>query len=146
MVMLNLPYPSTYGHQILPQWTSTYKAEWPFQHVVLWTHMRNYKHCIFTCRRPLGTKLTTVLTYERPHHLTHMRLWARDQSEFMWETKIIIVPLSHDLWSVNLVGCWIWEVGSEHKCLRSHRFLAVIANVARLPESSRALELQFEIL
>ena len=32
-------------------------------------------------------------------------------------------PFSHDLWALNLAGCWLWRGGSARKCLSLHRLL-----------------------
>ena len=84
-----------------------------FSHVVFVMSRDKLIHLICICKRPISTKLGKVVAY-------HTRLQSLKSRDIMLVTIKIaktISPLSQDLWSLNLAGCWHQGGSLERKRL-----------------------------
>ena len=90
---------SAYGYQTfqdgnVPWLAPALKVTWPFDHVVLGDHVRNWNHYISTTTMPMTTRVGRVVTYLEwllpvmSHD--HMITWS---NKITWQTKIIIYLL-----------------------------------------------------
>ena len=112
------------------------KIAWRFEEVVMWNHVTNSIHYISTCRRPMGTKLSKVLTYRErlPPLKPHVLLIAWP-TEVKRQFKTFLFPLSQDIWPLNLAGCLPTRGGSAHKRLSHHQLLVNFMIRHKWPES-----------
>ena len=68
-------------------------------------------------------------------------MWS-DVTVIMWAHEMnqkIISPFSHDLWSVNLAGCWLWAGCLERKCLGHHQLLVLFVEYKN-PKMTKVLK------
>ena len=104
----HLHYHSIYAHQTwqggnLPWWAPPHKVIWPFGHVVLYDHVTNQSHYIFTTTVSIATKLGRMVTQLDGLLLIKLHdsliTWSY---RIMWQTKNIISPLLQCLRPPNL--------------------------------------------
>ena len=83
----------------------THKVTWGPGHVVVQSHVTNKNHYISTTRVPMATKLGRMVA-----HLDGLLQIKKHEPlitwscEITWQAKTNVSPLSHCLWSQNLIG------------------------------------------
>ena len=88
------------------------KVKWPYNHVVLWDHVKNLKHCVSTTTMLIVTKLSRMVTYLE--WLLNIKLGEHTITWFCkiaLQTKIIIYPSTRCLWLWNNWGYKTWQGG-----------------------------------
>ena len=87
-----------------------------FDHVVLWDHMTNQNHYIFTTTAPMATKLGRMVTnLEQLLAILLLYPLVTWSCKITWQTKNIS-PLKQCLRPPNLARCWRTFRGSYPSC------------------------------
>ena len=86
-------------------WLSfTHKVKWSYNHVILWDHVTDLKHCISMTTIPMAkneTRWCFTWTDFYPSSQMTIITWP---CKITWQTKIITYPLAHCLWLSVLVS------------------------------------------
>ena len=95
---LYLYYHNAYGHQTwqdgdLPWLSFNHKVIWPYNHMALWDHYRS-----LWPQNVAGRLLTLSDSYPQTHIIT----WS---CKIMWQTKMLIYPLTQCLW-LSILAEW----------------------------------------
>ena len=131
---LYLHYRNIYGHKTkqygdLPWLLFAHKIIWRYNHVVLWDHMTNLKHCVSTTIMLMATKYGWVMTYlawrlpMKSHD--HIIRWS---CKIIWQTRIIMYRLTQCLWLSTLAG-WRYTIRSFLPFTRSFNHVVLKGQV-----------------
>ena len=131
---LYLHYRNIYGHKTkqygdLPWLLFTHKIIWRYNHVVLWDHITNLKHCVSTTIMLMATKYGWVMTYlawllpMKSHD--HIIRWS---CKIIWQTRIIMYRLTQCLWLSTLAG-WRYTIRSFLPFTRSFNHVVLKGQV-----------------
>ena len=84
-------------------------------------------NCISAITMHMVTKLFTLVAHhEEPTTINSHDSLVMWSCEVRWQFENFIFLLSQDLWSLNLAGCWDWEIGSAFKPQSCHQLLVFL--------------------